>query len=184
MRSKEDISLSSDYDNQIRFIQYEKVALRAQQDVYQTKPQQCEDIITHLKACYIYHARDLGKDNIIMINVRKHTISANDKYHDLPYYISRIQHRKRHVKLRWHNQHFPDHETIVEIDSPNRTHAFNEFEEEGHVEQKYNNFRLIDLTQEELYTIGVPAIHDENEEEIFMTSVGYEKPYNHFTYAS
>ena len=38
------------------------------------------------------------------------------------------------------------------------------FEEEGHAEQKYNHFRLTDLTGEELYPMGVPAILDEEEE--------------------
>ena len=51
------------------------------------------------------------------------------------------------------------------IDNPNSTHAFNWFEEEGHAEQKYNQFRLIDLTREELYDMGVPAILDDEEEE-------------------
>ena len=143
--------MPSNCDNQIRAIQYENVALQAQQDVYKTRLQQCEDTITDLRACYVYHAKDPGKDNIIT-NVRKHTTSAKNKYHDLPYYISRIQHCKTYVKLRWFNQHFPDHEIIAEIHSPNSIHAFNQFKEEGHVEQKYNNFRLIDLKGEELHT--------------------------------
>ena len=41
----------------------------------------------------------------------------------------RIQRRKRYVKLRWFDRHFPDHEVIVEIDNPNSIHAFNRFEE-------------------------------------------------------
>ena len=99
------------------------MALQAQRDVYQAELQKCQDTITHLKTHYVPHARDLGKGNIIII-VRKHTLSANDKYHDLPYY----------VKLRWSDQHFPDHEVIVEIDNPISIHAFNRFEEEGHAE--------------------------------------------------
>ena len=47
------------------------------------------------------------------------------------------------------------------MDNPNSFHVFNRFEEEGHVEQRYNNFRLIDLTRQELYAMGVPAILDE-----------------------
>ena len=140
----------SDRDNQIHAIQYENVALQAQRDVYQTQLQRCEDTITHLRARYVDHARDPGKDNIIII-VRKHTASPNDKYHDLPYYVCRILRRKRYVKQRWLNQHFPHHEAIVETDSPNSIHAFNRFEEEGHVERRYNNFRLIDLTREVVY---------------------------------
>ena len=86
-------------DNQIQAIQYENVVLQAQRDVYQTQLQRCEDIITHLREGYVDHARDPSKGNIIII-VRKHTTSANDKYYDLPYYVARIQQRKTYLKLR------------------------------------------------------------------------------------
>ena len=92
-------------------------------------------------------------------------MSASDKYHDLSYYVARIQQCKRYVKLRWFDRHFSDHEANVETDNPNIIHEFNRFEEEGHVEQKYNHFKLIDITHEELYAMGVPAILDEEEEE-------------------
>ena len=115
-------------DNQIQSIKYENVALQAQKDVYQAELQRCQDDITHLKTHYVPHARDPGKDNIIII-VRKHTTPANDKFHDLPYYVARIQRRKKYIKLGWFDRHFPDHEIIVEIDSPNSIHAFNRFEE-------------------------------------------------------
>ena len=88
-----------DRDNQIQAIQYKNVALQAQRDVYQAELQKFQDTITHLRTRYVPHTRNPGKDNIIII-VRKHTTSANDKYHDLPYYIARIQRRKRYVKLR------------------------------------------------------------------------------------
>ena len=68
-----------------------------------------------------------------------------------------------YVKLRWFDQHFPDHEVIVEIDNPNSIHAFNQLEEEGHAEWKYNHFRLIDLTLETFYAMEVPAILDDGE---------------------
>ena len=139
------------------------MALQAQRDVYQAELQKCQDTITHLKTHYVPHARDLGKGNIIII-VRKHTLSAKDKYHDLPYYVVGIQWRKKYVKLRWSDQHFPDHEVNVEIGNPNSIHAFNRFEEEGHAEWKYNHFRLIDLTPEELYDMGVSPILDDEEE--------------------
>ena len=153
-----------DRDIQIQAIQYENVALQAQRDVYEAELQQCQDIITHLISRYVPHAMNPGKDNIIII-VRKHTTSANDKHHDLPYYIARIQRRKRYIKIRWFDLHFPDQEVIVEIDNPNSIHAFNRFEEEGQAERRCNHFRLIDLTREELYTMGVPAILDDDEEE-------------------
>ena len=98
-----------------------------------------ENRIAHLRQRYVDHARDPGLDNIVII-VRKHTTSEEDLYFHLPYYISRIQRRKRYIKLRWLERHFPDHEVIVEIDNPNSIHAFNTFEEEGHVERKFNHF--------------------------------------------
>ena len=70
--------------------EYENVAFQTQRDDYQAQLQRCQDTIIHLRTRYVDHARDLGKDNIIII-VWKHTTSANDKYHDLPYYVARIQ---------------------------------------------------------------------------------------------
>ena len=136
-----------DRNNQIQAIQYENVALLAQKDAYQAESQKCQDTITHLKTRYVPHAKNLGKDNIIII-VRKHTTSTNDKFHDLLYYVARIQQRKRYVKLRWFDRYFPDHEVIVEMHNIESIHALNRFKEEGHAEQKYNYFWLIDLTQE------------------------------------
>ena len=132
--------------------EYENVALQAQRDVYKAQLQKFHETIIHLRIRYVDYARDPGKDNIIII-VRKHTTPANDRYHDLPYYVARIQRRKRYVKLRWFDQHFPDHEVIVEINNPNIIHSFNRFEEEGHAERKYNHFRLTDLTREELHAM-------------------------------
>ena len=144
--------------------EYENVALQAARDVYQAELQKCQDTITHLKKRYVPHAKNLGKDNIIVI-VRKHTTPAKDKFHGLPYYMARMQRRKRYVKLRWFDRHFPDHEIIVEIDNPNSIHAFNRFEEEGHAERRHNHFRLMDLTREELCPMGVPAFLDDDEKE-------------------
>ena len=93
-----------------------------------------------------------------MIIIRKHTTPENDKHHNFPYYISRIQRRKRYVNLRWLERHFPDHEVIVEIDNPNSIHVFNRLEEEEHIERKYNHFRLLDLTRDDLYRRGIAAI--------------------------
>ena len=60
----------------------------------------------------------------------------------------------------------------MQIDNPSSIHALNQFEEEGHAERKYNHLRLIDLTQEELCVMRVPAILDDEEEEIFITLMG------------
>ena len=53
------------------------MGLQAHRDLYQAELQRCQDTITHLKIRYVPHARDPGKDNII-ITVRKHTTSDND----------------------------------------------------------------------------------------------------------
>ena len=66
--------------------------------MYQAELQKCQDTITHLSILYVPHARNPGKDNIIII-VRKNTTPANDKYHDLPYYIARIHGRKMYIDL-------------------------------------------------------------------------------------
>ena len=92
-------------------------------------------------------------------------VNIQHLFHDLPYYVAKMQRRKRYVKLSWFNWRFPNHKVIVEVDNPNSIHAFNRFEEEGHAERIYNHFRLIDLTQEELHVTGVPAILDVDEEE-------------------
>ena len=109
------------------------MALQAQRDVYQAELEKCQGTIAHLKTRYVLHAKDLGKDNIIII-VRKRTMPASGKYHDLSYYVVRIQRHKRYAKLRWFDQHFPDHEVIAEIDNPNSIHLFNRSEEEWHTE--------------------------------------------------
>ena len=51
----------------------------------------------------------------------------------------------------------------MKIDSPNSIHVINRLQEEGDVEQRYKNFRLIYLTQEELYIMGVLSILDDDD---------------------
>ena len=77
----------------LQAIKYENVAFQAQRDVYQAQLQGCQDTITHLRTRYLDYARVPGKDSVIII-VRKHTASVNDKFHDLPYCAARIQRRK------------------------------------------------------------------------------------------
>ena len=64
--------LSDDLENH----EYENLALQAQRDVYQAQLQRCQDTIIHLRTRYVDHARDPGKDNIIII-VRKHLPAIN-----------------------------------------------------------------------------------------------------------
>ena len=77
-------------DDDLQNRKCKNVALQAQRDMYQAQLQRCQDTITHLRTRYVHHARDPGKGNLIII-VRKHATPVSDKFHDLPYYIARIQ---------------------------------------------------------------------------------------------
>ena len=133
--------------------EYENLALQAQKDVYKDQLQKCQDTIMHLKTRYVSHARNPGKHNIIII-VWKHTTPTNDNIIICHIMSRRYNDVKGIFKLRWFDRHFLDHEVIVEIGSPNSIHMFNRFEEEGHVEQRYNHFRLINFTRKKLYVMG------------------------------
>ena len=113
--------------------------------------------ITELRERYVDHCRDPSKDNLVVIT-RKH--EPDDKHFEYPYYISRIQRRVISTKRRWLLDQFPDSEEIVVIDNPNSVHTFNRLEEEGHVERYGCHFKLLDLTREDLYDLGVPAIQE------------------------
>ena len=115
--------------------------------------------IAELRERYVDHCRDPGKDNLVLIT-RKHTCEPDDKHFEYPYYISRIQRRVISTKRRWLLDQFPDSEEIVVIDNPNSVHAFNRLEEEGHVERYGCHFKLIYLSREDLYDLGVPAIQE------------------------
>ena len=89
---------------------------------------------------------------------RKHTTDTDDNHFEYPYCIARIQRRSITSKRRWILEKFPRSEEIVVIDNPNSVHVFNRFEEEGHIERYGCHFRLVDLTREDLYDMGIPAI--------------------------
>ena len=80
--------------NNLKNREHDNIALQAQRDLYLVELQKCKDTITHLKTRYVPHAKDPGRDNIIT-NIWKHTTPVKDKFHDLPYYIARIQRCKR-----------------------------------------------------------------------------------------
>ena len=144
-------------DTRIQAIQNKNVGLQGEITAYQAQLQVSQNRITELVERYVDLCINPSKDNIVLI-VRKHTTPENDKYHNFSYYISRIRRHKRYVKLRWLELHFPDYEVIVEIDNPNSIQAFNRFEEEEHIKCKYNHFRLLDLTRDDLYCRGIAAI--------------------------
>ena len=144
----------TDRNNRVQAIEYENVGLQGEIKAKDQQIEASQHKIAEPVERYVDHCRSPSRDNIVII-VRKHTTPENDKYHNLPYYIARIQRRKRYVKLQWLERHFPDYEVIVEIGNPNSIHAFNRFEEKGHVERKFNHFRLIDLTRDNLYDMGI-----------------------------
>ena len=124
-----------------------------------TEIQVKNEMILELRQRYVDHAKYSGLDNVVMI-VRKHTTESEDKRFEYPYYIARIQRRGISVKRRWLIEKFPNSEEIVVIDNANSVHAFNRFEEDGHVERYECHFRLVDLTRDDLYNMGVPAMED------------------------
>ena len=79
-------------DKQIQAIQHQNVALQAQRDVYKDQLQKCQDIITHLKTSHVPHAKDPGKNNIVMI-IEKNTAPEEDEFYEYLYYTARIQRR-------------------------------------------------------------------------------------------
>ena len=72
--------------------EHDNVALQAQGDVYKEQLEKGQDIITHLKKRRVPHAKDPGKDNIVMI-FEKNTTPEEDEFYEYPYYITRIQRR-------------------------------------------------------------------------------------------
>ena len=72
--------------------EHDNLALQAQRDVYKEQLQKCQDIITHLKTRHVPHAKDPGKDNIVMI-IEKNTAPEEDEFYEHLYYIARIQRR-------------------------------------------------------------------------------------------
>ena len=138
--------------------EHDNVALQAQRDVYKEQLQKCQDIITHLKKRHVPHAKDPGKDNIVMI-IEKNTTPEEDEFYEFPYYIARIQRRFITTKKRWFKAEYPNHRFIMkERDNPNSIHVFNRFEEKGLVERFHCHFRLVDITCDALYTLTTPAI--------------------------
>ena len=72
--------------------EYENLALQAQRDAYKDQLQKCQDIIIHLRTRCVDHAKDPGKDNIVMI-IEKNTAPEEDEFYEYPYYIAKIQRR-------------------------------------------------------------------------------------------
>ena len=64
----------------------DNVVLQVQRNVYKEQLQKCQDTITRLKKRHVPHAKDPGKDNIVMI-IEKNATPEEDESYDYPYYI-------------------------------------------------------------------------------------------------
>ena len=136
-------------NNRCRQLEFNSVGLQGE---IRAKNQQ----IAQLQERYVDYANDPGLDNVVMI-VRKHTTEAEDRhFFNFPYYIARIQRRNLATKRRCILKKFPNSEEIVVINNPNSIHAFNRLEEQGHINRYKCHFRLVDLTREDLYDMGIP----------------------------
>ena len=136
------------------------MALQAQRDVYKDQLQKCQDIITHLKTCHVPHAKDPGKDNIVMI-IEKNTAPEEDEFYEYPYYIARIQRRFITTKKRWFKAQYPHHRFIIEeVDNANSIHPFNTLDEKGYLERFQCHFRLVDIPLDVFYALATPAIQE------------------------
>ena len=136
--------------NPIQTIRYENVALQAQRDVYKDQLQTCQDIITHLRTGYVDHAKNPGKDSIVMI-IEKNTAPEEDEFHEYPFYIARIQRRFITTRKRWFKTQYPHHRLKIEgLDNVNSIHAINRFEDKGYVERFQCHFRLVDILRDAL----------------------------------
>ena len=124
--------------------EHDNVALQVQRDEYKDQLQKFQDIITILGS-HVLHAKDPGKDNIVMV-IEKNNAPEGDEFYEYPYYIARIQRRFINTKKRWFKAQYPD-----ELGNPNGIHAFNRFEEKGFVEHFQCHFRLVDILYDAFY---------------------------------
>ena len=91
--------------------------------------------------------------------IEKNTTPEENKFYEYPCYIASIQRQFTMTKRRWFRAQYQHHKfKVEELDNANRVHAFNQFEEEGHVECFQCNFRLVDLTRDALYVLGTPTV--------------------------
>ena len=55
--------------------------MQAQRDVYKEQLEKRQDIISHLRTRYIHHAKDPGKDNIVIF-IKKNTTPKEDEFYE------------------------------------------------------------------------------------------------------
>ena len=87
--------------------------------------------------------------------IEKNTTPEEDEFYQYPYYIARIQRQFITTKERLFREQYPHPRFIVkEMDDTNSIHAFNRFEEEGHIEGFQCHFKLVDLVRDALFALG------------------------------
>ena len=71
------------FSDDLKNREHDNVALQSQRDVYKDQLQKCQDITTHLRTRYVDHAKDPGKDNIVMI-IEKNTDPRKMSFMSIP----------------------------------------------------------------------------------------------------
>ena len=145
----------AEVDCKTQKLKFDNVALQAQNDVYKSQLQKCQDRIQDLmQNRHVPKAEDPGLETIFMI-IEKHSIPEQDEFYKYPYYIARIQRRYAVMKKRLFKTQYPNHHFIVDkLDNLNSIHAFNRFEEQRCIERHHSQLRLAGLGVEKLYTLG------------------------------
>ena len=93
--------------------------------------------------------------------IEKNTVPEEDEFYEYPYYIARIQRRFINTKIRWFKAQYPHHRFIIEeLDNANSIHAFNRFEEKGHLERFQCHFMLVDILCDVLYALVTSAVQE------------------------
>ena len=72
------------FNDDLKKCELDNVALQAQMDVYEEQLQKCQDIITHLSIHYVDHAKDPGKDNVVMIIGKKYCPQRKMSFMSIP----------------------------------------------------------------------------------------------------
>ena len=72
------------FNDDLKNCELDNVALQAQTDVYKEQLQKCQDIITHLRIHYVDHAKDPGKDNVVMIIGKKYCPPRKMSFMSIP----------------------------------------------------------------------------------------------------
>ena len=88
-------------NDNLKNYEHDNVVLQAQRNIYDDQLQKFQDIISHLRTRYVPHAKDPGKDDIVMI-IEKNTIPEKDESYEYP--VS-LLHCKNTTTVRWHKKY-------------------------------------------------------------------------------